>query len=131
MPHRDGVTRVDVSAGDRWIATASDDDTAMIWDGITGKPLVAPLPHRDDVPFAPARLTEEGFDDPQVIHNRMVATLEDPAVGPVVQMGVPAVMTATPGAVGPSKARSSSVAWLSATVRATMGVTSMRPVSIR
>ncbi|MDX2159100.1 MAG: CoA transferase [Hyphomicrobiaceae bacterium] len=52
-----------------------------------------------DVPFAPARLTEEGFDDPQVLHNQMVMTLDDPAVGPVVQMGVPVVMTGTPGAI--------------------------------
>src|SRR5262245_26857167 len=35
-----------------------------------------------DVPFAPVQLIEEGFSDPQVLHNGMVATLEDPAVGP-------------------------------------------------
>jgi crotonobetainyl-CoA:carnitine CoA-transferase CaiB-like acyl-CoA transferase len=52
-----------------------------------------------DVPFAPARLTEEGFDDPQVQHNGMVVTLDDPAAGPVVQMGVPVEMTGTPGAI--------------------------------
>lgn len=57
------------------------------------------------MPFAPARLTEEGFDDPQVQHNRMVVTLEDPAVGPVVQMGVPVDMTGTPGSIqGPRQA---------------------------
>jgi crotonobetainyl-CoA:carnitine CoA-transferase CaiB-like acyl-CoA transferase len=58
-----------------------------------------------DVPFAPARLTEEGFDDPQVIHNGMVATLDDQALGPAVQMGVPIVMTVTPGRIlGPRQA---------------------------
>lgn len=52
-----------------------------------------------DVPFAPARQTEEGFEDPQVLHNRMVATLDDPVAGSVVQMGVPVDMSATPGAI--------------------------------
>jgi crotonobetainyl-CoA:carnitine CoA-transferase CaiB-like acyl-CoA transferase len=49
------------------------------------------------VPFAPARRTEDGLTDPQVIHNNMVITLADPAVGPVVQMGVPLMFSKTPG----------------------------------
>ncbi len=52
-----------------------------------------------DVPFAPARLTEDGMTDPQVIHNGMVVTLDDPERGPVVQMGVALGMSGTPGAV--------------------------------
>jgi crotonobetainyl-CoA:carnitine CoA-transferase CaiB-like acyl-CoA transferase len=52
-----------------------------------------------DVPFAPARLTEEGLDDPQVVHNGMVQRLDDPVLGPVVQMGVPIEMSATPGRI--------------------------------
>ena len=52
-----------------------------------------------DVPFAPARLSEEGLDDPQVLHNGMVATLDDPGVGPVTQMGVPIRFSATPGRI--------------------------------
>ncbi|MEZ5816089.1 MAG: CoA transferase [Hyphomicrobiaceae bacterium] len=67
-----------------------------------------------DVPFAPARLTEEGFDDPQVRHNGMVVTLDDPAVGPVVQMGVPVDMTGTPGAIqGPRQRPAASLGELS------------------
>ncbi len=57
-----------------------------------------------DVPFAPARLTEDGLSDPQVAHNRMVVTLEDPAVGPVLQMGTPIHLTATPGRVAGPRA---------------------------
>ena len=58
-----------------------------------------------DVPFAPARQTEEGLTDPQVLHNRMVTTLEDPGVGPVTQMGVPIRLSETPGRVaGPRPA---------------------------
>jgi crotonobetainyl-CoA:carnitine CoA-transferase CaiB-like acyl-CoA transferase len=58
-----------------------------------------------DVPFAPARLSEDGMSDPQVLHNGMVATLEDPAVGPVAQMGVPIRMSGTPGRIaGPRPA---------------------------
>jgi crotonobetainyl-CoA:carnitine CoA-transferase CaiB-like acyl-CoA transferase len=52
-----------------------------------------------DVPFAPARLTEDGMTDPQVIHNNMVVTLDDPERGPVVQMGVALGLGETPGAV--------------------------------
>jgi crotonobetainyl-CoA:carnitine CoA-transferase CaiB-like acyl-CoA transferase len=71
-----------------------------------------------DVPFAPARLTEEGFDDPQVQHNRMVVTLEDPAVGPVVQMGVPVDMTRTPGAVQGARQAPVSLPAITGTTRA-------------
>ncbi len=48
-----------------------------------------------DVPFAPARHAEEGLEDPQVIHNGMVKTLEDPDQGSVVQMGTPIIFTKT------------------------------------
>ncbi|MDP6688146.1 MAG: CoA transferase [Alphaproteobacteria bacterium] len=58
-----------------------------------------------DVPFAPARQTEDGMTDPQVIHNEMVQTLDDPDLGLVVQMGVPLVFSETPGEVqGPRAA---------------------------
>src|SRR5262249_11448135 len=52
-----------------------------------------------DVPFAPARLAEEALSDPQVLHNGMVTSLDDPAVGPVVQMGVPIRLSKTPGSI--------------------------------
>ena len=52
-----------------------------------------------DVPFAPVRPTEDGMTDPQVIHNDMVVTLDDPERGPVTQMGVPLGFSQTPGAV--------------------------------
>jgi crotonobetainyl-CoA:carnitine CoA-transferase CaiB-like acyl-CoA transferase len=52
-----------------------------------------------DVPFAQARLTEESLDDPQVAANGMVIELQDPEVGPLMQMGVPIELSATPGKV--------------------------------
>src|SRR5499426_2102497 len=52
-----------------------------------------------DVPFAQARLTEESLDDPQVAANGMVIEMQDPEVGPLVQMGVPIELSATPGRV--------------------------------
>ena len=52
-----------------------------------------------DVPFAPARVTEEGMEDPQILHNEMVVSLDDPALGRVDQMGVPIQMSGTPGRV--------------------------------
>jgi crotonobetainyl-CoA:carnitine CoA-transferase CaiB-like acyl-CoA transferase len=57
-----------------------------------------------DASFAPARLTEDALVDPQVLHNRMVTTLCDPAVGPAMQMGVPVRLTETPGRVAGSRA---------------------------
>ncbi len=89
--------------------TPADDEEmrAAVAAAIKRKPQAdwAKLFEEADVPFAPARLTEEGFDDPQVQHNRMVVTLEDPAVGSAVQMGVPVDMTGTPGAIqGPRQA---------------------------
>jgi crotonobetainyl-CoA:carnitine CoA-transferase CaiB-like acyl-CoA transferase len=57
-----------------------------------------------DVPFAPARLTEDGLSDPQVLHNGMLTTLSDPAVGELLQMGVPIRLTATPGRVAGPRA---------------------------
>ena len=52
-----------------------------------------------DVPFAPARSSEDGLTDPQVIHNGMITMLDDPIVGPVTQMGVPIAFSRTPGKV--------------------------------
>jgi crotonobetainyl-CoA:carnitine CoA-transferase CaiB-like acyl-CoA transferase len=57
-----------------------------------------------DVPFAPARLTEDGLSDPQVLHNGMLATLDDPAVGAALQMGVPIRLTGTPGRIAGPRA---------------------------
>jgi crotonobetainyl-CoA:carnitine CoA-transferase CaiB-like acyl-CoA transferase len=52
-----------------------------------------------DVPFAQARTTEESLDDLQVATNAMVIELQDPEVGPLVQMGIPIELSVTPGQV--------------------------------
>ncbi len=52
-----------------------------------------------DVPFAPARLTDDSMDDPQVEANEMVVELQDPEIGPVAQMSVPIRFSETPGKV--------------------------------
>ncbi len=76
-----------------------------------------------DVPYAPARRTEEGLDDPQVKHNGMVAVLEDPVLGPVIQMGVPVAMSGTPGSIrGPRAAKSKDAAMLADDWPASRGV---------
>ncbi len=51
-----------------------------------------------DVPFAPSRHAQESLEDPQVIHNKMVQRLNDPALGEVVQMGAPIHFTETEAA---------------------------------
>src|SRR5262245_24468982 len=52
-----------------------------------------------DVPFAQARLTEESLNDPQVAANGMVVEVQDPEVGPILEMGVPIELSGTPGKV--------------------------------
>jgi crotonobetainyl-CoA:carnitine CoA-transferase CaiB-like acyl-CoA transferase len=42
---------------------------------------------------------EEAFAHPQVIANDMVATVDDPDLGPTTQMGVPIHLLGTPGAI--------------------------------
>jgi formyl-CoA transferase len=56
-----------------------------------------------DIPCAPASTVEEFLDDPQVLANGMVATVNDPNLGKVREMGVPVRLSRTPGEVkGPS-----------------------------
>ncbi|MBT4045890.1 MAG: hypothetical protein HOF11_20495, partial [Rhodospirillaceae bacterium] len=63
-----------------------------------------------DVPFGAARQTEDGMKDPQVIHNKMVMTLNDPDLGDVVQMGIPIAFGETPGKVqGPRAATATDI----------------------
>lgn len=59
-----------------------------------------------DVPFAEARLTAAALDDPQIAHNRMAPTIDDPVFGGVRQMGVGLAMSHTPGALGAPRAAS-------------------------
>ncbi|MBT6277672.1 MAG: CoA transferase [Chromatiales bacterium] len=62
----------------------------------------------NDIPFAQARLTDEGLDDPQIRHNEMVVALDDPGVGSVDQMGVPVKLRGTPGRVHGPRQRATS-----------------------
>lgn len=57
-----------------------------------------------DVPYAPARWTEDSLDDPQIAHNGMAVTLDDPVRGAVRQMGVPVALGATPGRIQSARA---------------------------
>ncbi len=52
-----------------------------------------------DVPFGPCRTSAEGMKDPQINHNKMVITVEDPVLGAVTQMGAPIGLSEMPGAV--------------------------------
>ncbi len=56
-----------------------------------------------DVPAGPVQTRDDYFDDPQVLHNGMRMEIEDPEVGPTVQMGVPLLLRETPGGIrGPA-----------------------------
>ncbi len=56
-----------------------------------------------DVPVGPVLSRDDYLEDPQVIRNGMRVELDDPEVGPTVQMGVPISLRATPGTIrGPA-----------------------------
>ena len=53
----------------------------------------------NDVPSAPVMSRQEFIEHPQVIHNGMRVEVEDPELGPTIQMGVPIRMSDTPGSI--------------------------------
>ena len=56
-----------------------------------------------DIPYARACTTEEAIENPQVRSNGMVIELQDPEVGPVLQIGLPIELSATPGRAKPAR----------------------------
>jgi len=58
-----------------------------------------------DIPCAPAQSVEEFLDDPQVLANGMVVTVEESHLGKVREMGIPVRLANSPGEIkGPSPA---------------------------
>ncbi len=47
---------------------------------------------RDDIPYARSQWAEDLLDDPQVAHEGLRITVDDPTVGPMQQMGVTAMV---------------------------------------
>jgi crotonobetainyl-CoA:carnitine CoA-transferase CaiB-like acyl-CoA transferase len=83
-----------------------------------------------DVPYARVRTTAASIDDPQVQNNAMLVSLEDPEVGPIVQMGVPVQLSATPGRVrGPRRLPGDQPVQLSAGGLETRSSTASPPTS--
>ena len=52
-----------------------------------------------DVPCAPVSRREEFMEDPQVKHNQMIVTVNDPKLGEVKQMGIPLTIVERPGRI--------------------------------
>jgi len=52
-----------------------------------------------DVPCAPVSRREEFMEDPQVQHNHMIVTLEDPQMGKMKQMSIPLTLVENPGRI--------------------------------
>jgi formyl-CoA transferase/CoA:oxalate CoA-transferase len=58
-----------------------------------------------DVPCAPVNRREEFMEDAQVLHNRMIVDVNDAALGPTRQMGIPLDFPEHPGVIhGPAPA---------------------------
>ena len=57
-----------------------------------------------DIPFARAQTNQDGMADPQVAHNDMLVTCDDPKIGPIKMMGAPVKMSATASAVKGARA---------------------------
>src|SRR5205823_5236243 len=56
-----------------------------------------------DAPILPVQTAEEALETEQVQLNGMVATVEDPELGPLRQIGLPLRFSRTPGAIrGPA-----------------------------
>ncbi len=56
-----------------------------------------------DVPCAPVSRREEFMEDPQVQHNQMIVTIDDPQVGKTRQMGIPITLLENPASIeGPA-----------------------------
>jgi crotonobetainyl-CoA:carnitine CoA-transferase CaiB-like acyl-CoA transferase len=53
----------------------------------------------NDVPCAPVTSRQEFMEYPQTIHNGMRVEIQDPELGPTVQMGVPVQLFHTPGVI--------------------------------
>jgi len=52
-----------------------------------------------DVPCAPVSRREEFMEDPQVLHNQMIVTVDDPQFGRTRQMGIPITLVENPTAI--------------------------------
>jgi formyl-CoA transferase len=63
----------------------------------------AALFEEQDIPHAPSQWTEDLLDDPQVRHEGLVITVDDPVIGPLEQMGPSMVFDDAPeGPPGPA-----------------------------
>jgi crotonobetainyl-CoA:carnitine CoA-transferase CaiB-like acyl-CoA transferase len=85
------------------------EDAQELSDRIAGIFATKPRQHwldflrQADVPAGPVQARDDYFQDPQVLHNGMRVEINDPEVGPTVQMGVPLLLRDTPGGIrGPA-----------------------------
>ena len=64
-----------------------------------------PILHAHEVPAAPVQTRHQFFEDVQVRHMGMRREIDDPTLGPTVQVGVPVHLARTPGEIiGPAPA---------------------------
>lgn len=50
-----------------------------------------------DIPSSPVNTMAEGFADPQMVHRKMLQTIDHPVEGRIPQLGFPIKFSATPG----------------------------------
>jgi crotonobetainyl-CoA:carnitine CoA-transferase CaiB-like acyl-CoA transferase len=55
--------------------------------------------HEAEVPCAPVQTIDQVFDDPQVVHRRMLAEVEHPSAGKIRMAGIPVKFSVTPASV--------------------------------
>ena len=91
------------------IAIPEAQDRQELSDRLAGMFATRPRQHwldflrEADVPVGPVLTRDEYFRDPQVLQNGMRVEIDDPEVGPTVQMGVPISLRGTPGGIrGPA-----------------------------
>jgi formyl-CoA transferase/CoA:oxalate CoA-transferase len=64
----------------------------------SGRDILASL-RAAGIPCGPIQSVAEVFQDPQVLHRRMVQEMDHPAAGRIRQIGIPIKLSATPGSL--------------------------------
>ena len=74
LNHQEGINKIAFSPNSQYLATASNDNTARVWDAKTGKPLANPLKHDDavaDVAFNANYIATASWDNTARVWNTL------------------------------------------------------------
>ncbi len=114
----EGVNRADPSDNRRaWLMP-------RLVEAIASRPLEEwlPLITGADIPAGAVNTYKETLRDPQTVHNAIAVEIDDPALGPTRQVGLPVRFARTPGAIRGPSTRARELWWPPRTPRTRGGV---------